>query len=544
MKMKLFSFNFKINSLNKIFLIFVLIALMISCISCDYSNINNSGTIDFPDISTDSETSFEDIPKSGTLRLWMQETNNFNPLTSDQFHFHQISNLIYESLVVIDENQEPVMILAKDINTEPDNKVYKVNLKENILFHDGSILNSDDVVSTVEFIKDPENSSKFSYLFNNIQDVIADGEYSVKFLLKTPDPFFIFKLTFPILQKDSLDAKDSNIYPGTGVYNIINISKNDGIDIEIFNNHTNASLYKIQRIKVIFLDGTRSAMGAFSDDKIDMVFLDDSNFEIYRFRNDVIISKFPGNTFMFLEVNIDKGNLLHEKNKFMYVKDLLKYTVQNKIDMELIHYSDFPFYSSLFCYEIYELKMQSDINNKELTNNPFSQSDSSIKFVYNADDEFSFRTAEQIKQTFDERKIKIQLIAADKDEYDELVEERNYDIILRRAVLDNNPDPSWLYIADPFNNVAGSDTLKYPTDHEEYNKVLMNFRKLYNNNYEIISNDEFSNMLIEISELSPYVGIGFRNNGMMQSNRVRGRMRSNSSNNYNDIEDVWIWSGQ
>ncbi len=539
--MKLFSFYYKLNLSRKLVLISILILLSIFSIACNNIDVNISENPKSGNNSENSDVSSNRSPESGTLRLWMQEIDNFNPLVSNQLQFHQISNLIYESLVTIDENQKTTMLLANEIIVNSNSRVYKISIKENILFHDNTGLTPDDVVSTANFIMNLENNSKFAYLFNNVETVIVNEEMKIEFLLKMPDPFFIHKLIFPILQKSTLEEKDTYIYPGTGVYEIKNISRGNGIDIEIFSNNRNSSSYNVKRIRVYFLESTRSALGAFSDDKIDMVYLDDINYEIYRYRNDVIISKFPGNTFMFFEINTDKDKILNERDNFVYIKEFLSYAAYNMVDKEIISYSNFPFYTSFIDYDF---KIHDENFEENLQNKLFEQSKTPLKFVYDVSDDFSSDIAINIEKNFKEKKIKIDLIGADTDNYDEYIENREYDIIIRKAKLNNNPDPSWLYFADPFNNVSGSDILKYPGDVAEYNATMEKFKRLYNNNHEIVLKPEFTIMLLETLDVSPYIGIGFRINGFMQSNRVVGLLKSNSFNKFYGIEDVWVWSGQ
>ena len=146
--------------------------------------------------------------------------------------------------------------------------------------------------------------------------------------------------------------------------------------------------------------------------------------------------------------------------------------------------------------------------------------------------------------SLDNEGIKIELIGADNEKYEEFVKKGNYDIILRSAILDNNPDPSWIYLGDPYKNVYGSEVLDKYSEYTPYSETNRKLGTLYNNSNDIISKTEFYDILMKVKETSPYVGLGFIFNGMMQSKRVRGNLESDSFNKYNNIGDVWIWSGQ
>lgn len=79
--------------------------------------------------------------------------------------------------------------LADSYKVDNQGAIWNVRLKDNIFWHDGKAITSDDVIFTVRAIQDPDAHSPF---FSNWQGVVAErvSEREVKFVLSSPYAFF------------------------------------------------------------------------------------------------------------------------------------------------------------------------------------------------------------------------------------------------------------------------------------------------------------------------------------------------------------------
>ena len=172
------------------------------------------------DIQTDnSSTESEEVSSvqsdniHDSFSFAYNSTSPLNPFTTDSFLNISLSQLITESLVFINADGETEKVLLESIVSENDNTVYKLKIKENRSFFDGTAITYSDVISSVNAILSNKNGYYYS-LLRNVQSAIAEEDGTVVFTLKLPDPFFERNLVFPIIKNGSKDED----YIGSGAY--------------------------------------------------------------------------------------------------------------------------------------------------------------------------------------------------------------------------------------------------------------------------------------------------------------------------------------
>ena len=149
-----------------------------------------------------------------------------NPLLADTFTDKTISRLTFAS----------VSDLAEKVESDKTGKVWKVRLKEGLLWSSGEKLTSDDIIFTLQKIQDPQTSSPF---FGSWQGVVASrvSELEVQFNLSSPYGFFEDNLSnlYPVPKYIFADTPASNwrlasynLEPvGSGAYVFDELEKRD-----------------------------------------------------------------------------------------------------------------------------------------------------------------------------------------------------------------------------------------------------------------------------------------------------------------------------
>lgn len=113
-----------------------------------------------------------------------------------------ISKLIYRGLMKYNANQELVLDLAESYEISKDKKNYTFKIRPNIKWHNNETLNADDIIFTIQAIKNPEYQSPLQINFDGVEISKID-DLAVKFtLLKDKySPFLMENTTFGILPK-------------------------------------------------------------------------------------------------------------------------------------------------------------------------------------------------------------------------------------------------------------------------------------------------------------------------------------------------------
>lgn len=111
-------------------------------------------------------------------------------------------SLVYDSLFILDQQNQPIPWLVKDFSISEDKKKITMKLHENLKWHDGKSLTSEDVKFTYEYVA-KYKKARFTTPAKVISTIATPDAQTVIFELSKPAPdFFIQPLAdLPILPK-------------------------------------------------------------------------------------------------------------------------------------------------------------------------------------------------------------------------------------------------------------------------------------------------------------------------------------------------------
>ncbi len=127
---------------------------------------------------------------------------NSNPLTLDPNRTFNglsfsITNQVYENLVYFGSDGVIQPRLAESWEFVEDN-VLELQIREGVTFHDGTALDADAVVASLEHFLDPEATNPGLFVLSRIDDVRATGEYTVQIETETPFAPLLAHLAHPV----------------------------------------------------------------------------------------------------------------------------------------------------------------------------------------------------------------------------------------------------------------------------------------------------------------------------------------------------------
>ncbi len=163
-------------------------------------------------------------------------------------------SLVYSSLWKRDNNGSLKADLVESFKISDDQKTYTIKITDKARFHSGKKLTTDDVIFTINTIKDPRFKSTWRRYFINVEaEKISDTE--LKLSLKEPYAAFLEYLSFGILPKDlwqdispnNISLAELNIKPvGSGPLKFQSLTKDKSGNLRSFNLTRNKDYYHEQ----------------------------------------------------------------------------------------------------------------------------------------------------------------------------------------------------------------------------------------------------------------------------------------------------------
>ncbi len=200
--------------------------------------------------------------KGGVLIEGIVGTPRFvNPVLAINQADKDITTLVYSGLLRLDETGVARPYLAESMTVSNDGMIYNLNLKPGITFHDGMPITADDVLFTVNLIKDQNVQSPLRLNFDGVS-VEKISERELNFVLERAFAPFAQNLTFGILPKhiwhkmsaEELPFSRNNIEPiGSGPYRVKQVERNDAGLIEAYWLVPHDSILKQPKIEQIRL---------------------------------------------------------------------------------------------------------------------------------------------------------------------------------------------------------------------------------------------------------------------------------------------------
>ena len=150
---------------------------------------------------------------------------SLNPFYRSQSTDSFVRELMFQTLLDLDDRQQPIPALAESWSVAKDEKTYTFKLRPGVRFHNGKELTAEDVKWSIEYALDPQNQATGLTLLRNVQEIRAKDKSTVEIVLKQPQAAFLVQVSgippFVVVPKDSVPAGKSNLNafpPGTGPF--------------------------------------------------------------------------------------------------------------------------------------------------------------------------------------------------------------------------------------------------------------------------------------------------------------------------------------
>ncbi|PQP79336.1 hypothetical protein C6B37_02075 [Candidatus Phytoplasma phoenicium] len=147
-------------------------------------------------------------------------------------------NLVHDKLFV-KQDDEIIPQLLKN-KPEKNGNLLKCELKDNIFFHNGKKMTSDDVIFTIERGKRNKNN-----LWDEFESITRIDDKNFQIQLKNDNLWWDFPFEkLRILNKEAVENNETEgIKIGTGAYKLVNYSPNNKIVLELFSQYHEPDIF-------------------------------------------------------------------------------------------------------------------------------------------------------------------------------------------------------------------------------------------------------------------------------------------------------------
>ncbi len=521
----------KSNWVKYVFIIFIVIILIFSIYKIKKDETQENESRD--QIETSEQNKIKE------LRFGIAEFDTINPILSNNKNVQDITKIIYEPLVNLTSEYKAEPCLAKEW-AKQDNS-YLIKLRENVKWSDGQSFTSDDVVFTIDRLKD--TSSLYSYNVQYVTSVDIIDDYTVRINLSQEVPFFEYNLTFPILSSSYYEGEDfatseKNRAPvTTGKYKI---SEVEGSYISLEKNtmwwNKNVNLTP-EKIIINLYSSAGELYNSFKIGNIDLISTSNDRLQEYIGTMGYSTKEIKGRNHNFLVFNTQNYFLSKQEVRKAISYSIDKENIVSSVFNNKCYTSSFPLdFGSWVAqgqdassgYNLEQAKQVLVDNGWSFRNQSWQITENyktqklALNLLVRATDASRLSVAENIKSQLQNQGIYINIQQASDEQYNNMINRRNYDIALCSINLSLSPNVSTFfgegnlanYSNDEINNIMNE--VKNTTDEnilkEKYQRLMEIYKtdipyiSLYNNKHTIAYNTALVGDIPQ-SWFNPFYGI-------------------------------------
>lgn len=292
------------------------------------------------------------VEESIIIGIQSSKTLAIRPLLPVERDMVSVYDLVYESLIYLDDNYLPQGQLAQSWDVSSNGKIWTFYLRPSVTFSDGTPLTAQDVVASAQYILDRANdenttdSGFYSNLKYFVSSISAKGDSTVEVRTqKRPCYGLLYAMTFPVVPASQVDM-DKPV--GTGPYQINTFVAGDYAWLQANPNWWQAQP-QVQEIMFSFHDTQRAVMESYEYARVDAVISRSIATAQYKSGISSLSISYRTNQLECLLMNNSARELTPEVRKAIrYVVDVSR--IVSNVYSGMVTPTNLPFYPGTWMY--------------------------------------------------------------------------------------------------------------------------------------------------------------------------------------------------
>ncbi len=293
-----------------------------------------TGTEPVVDTGDDTAQGNEGTEAKDTLIVAKQsDPSGLDPhMAADEAAIRAIENMYNSLLTYTTVYGEVAPSLAKSYEVSEDSLTYTLHLVEGVKFHSGREMTAEDVVYSLNRIKNEGvRASHFEYMEN----IVSEGDYTVVITLSQPFAPFATYLAHPnnvIVDKDVVEANGgslSNADAGTGPFMLNKWEVGTALTLDKFTEYWEAGKPSINQVVFRTIEDSTARSAALRNGEIDMIVdVTEQEVAVLKDAEGVVVESVPGTFWEYLGMNCENE----------YLSDVaVRQALANAIDRDAIN---------------------------------------------------------------------------------------------------------------------------------------------------------------------------------------------------------------
>lgn len=519
-------------NIQKIFIIIIIIFTVTGCEKYD-DKVQQIGT------KKNIEKTEPSIKTDAQLKISMRMPKTLNPLKNEDATVDAVLKLVFEPLFTIHTSDlKPIPNLVSEHTLSGDGKTLSLTLKNGLKWHDGELITPEDVIFSLDTIKNTPNTLYKNALYNVEGYYIKNGNIIIKY--KEPYSFFAYNLCFPVIPKHyykNLKENDKkNLYPiGSASFKMQEYRLATYLLLQKTKSFKGTPL--IDKVKVVITPDKETDLAAFNSNIINSIYI---NFDDFGNTTDVREKKavnVTSNNFEYLGFNFDKPIFkdinFRKAIAYMIPKDeIIKTIYLNSGIKSVAPINPNSFLGNGSQAQSYNYDIQKAVEMLGKVN--IDKNSAKFSLLVNVENKERVEVAELLQKRCASVGVRLDVVKKPFNQYKTDLENGNFDLFLAGINFGILPN------LESF--LMSKGTGKGGLNYQNFKDAHMD--RLVSNMYNAVSQEIFVKnsqaMQQYFLEQLPVVGIVFKNKILLTDHTVVGEKMPNMYNQFNNIEKWYI----